>query len=90
MLSSGYNYYSQSANTTWNSNLINQTGTLMDARVRTGVYIEVIDGGIGYGGTETMNLTLPVYSNSTWADGGVSGYRNIATYYTKQAGRTSI
>lgn len=88
ILSSGYNYYSPSENRTWNSSLINQTGTLLKSRIKTGIYIEVIDDGSGYGGVGTMNLTLPVYFNSTWNDAGISGYRDIATYYTKQAGRT--
>ncbi|MFA4935545.1 MAG: hypothetical protein WC568_06885, partial [Candidatus Methanoperedens sp.] len=87
-VSSGYNYYSASDNTSWNSGLVDQKGVIMNPQIKTGAYIELIDDGIGYGGFGTMNLTAPVYSSSTWNNVGVMGYRNITTYYTKQAGKT--
>ncbi len=89
-VSSGYNYYSASDNTSWNSGSVDQKGVIMAPRIKTGVYIELIDDGAGYGGLGIMNLTAPAYLSSTWNNGGVTGYRNITTYYTKQEGKTSI
>lgn len=87
--SSGYNYYSAVDNSSWNTNFANQTGILMNPALNTTVYLELIDGGTGYGGTETMNPAAPVYSNTTWNNAGVTGYRNIAWYYPIQTGTTS-
>lgn len=88
-LSSGYNYYSASDNTSWNTGFVEQKGVLMNTRAKAGVYVEIIDEGTGYGGMAEMNLTTPVYSSLTWNSGGVTGYRNVTTYYPKQEGRTT-
>ena len=87
--SSGYNYYSDIDNSSWNTNFTNQTGILMNPSLSTTVYLELMDGGAGFGGTQTMSPVPPVYSNTTWNNAGVTGYRNIATYYTKQTGTTT-
>jgi hypothetical protein len=88
--SSGYDYYSETVNTSWSTGSADETGLLMNSREIAGVYFEIIDDGLGYGGYGLLNITAPEYSNTTLNSEGVTGYRNIETYYTIKTGVTSV
>ena len=88
LTSTGYDYYSSTVNTSWSTSSEYQTGTLMTSREKTIVYFEIIDDGFGYGGNSILDITVPEYSNKAWSNSGVTGYRNIETYYSIKTGTT--
>lgn len=90
VFSSGYNYYSDSDNSSWNTNSSEHEQNMLNPLVYTSVNIELVDNGIGYDGNMVMNLNPPVISNQQWNQAGYTGFRNVTTYYISQSGKTQI